>query len=96
MSRQRLTVNLQKAWLVLVLVLLYVPMASVVLASLSDTRYMQFPHKEWTVASYSQALSSYTTTTLHLTSLQIALVVVILAVLIATCGALAFARYDWR
>lgn len=96
MSRQRLTVNLQKAWLVLVLLLLYVPMASVVLASLSDTRYMQFPHKEWTVASYSQALGSYTTTTLHLTSLQIALVVVILAVIIATCGALAFARYDWR
>lgn len=94
--RQRMTITLQKAWLLLVLVLLYVPMASVMLASLSDTRYMQFPHKEWTVDPYRQALESYTTTTLHLTSFRIAIVVVLVSVLIATCGALAFARYEWR
>ena len=41
-------------------------------------------------------MADYTTTTLHLTSLKIALVVVVLSVVIATFGALAFARYDWR
>lgn len=89
-------VSLQKMWLTLVLVLLYVPMASVVLASLSDTRYMQFPHENWTVESYRQALDSYTTTVLHLTSFKVAIVVVLASIIIATCGALAFARYEWR
>ena len=98
MNRQRLrmTITLQKAWLVLVLVLLYVPMASVVLASLSDTRYMQFPHEQWTVEPYREALASYTTATLHLTSFRIAIFVVLVSVIIATCSALAFARYEWR
>lgn len=91
-----MTTTLQKAWLILVLVSLYVPMVSVVLASLSNTRYMQFPHEEWTLEPYRQALTSYTTATLHLTSFWIAIVVVIVSVIIATCGALAFARYEWR
>lgn len=91
-----MTITLQKLWLIFVLALLYVPMASVVLASLSDTRYMQFPHEEWTVEPYRQALASYTTTTLHLTSFKIAIFVVLVSVIIATCGALAFARYEWR
>ena len=95
-GRREMTFSLQKAWLILVLVLLYVPMASVVLASLSDTRYMQFPHDQWTVEPYRQAIASYTTTQLHLTSFKVATVVVLAAVLIATLGALAFARYDWR
>lgn len=94
--RQRITITLQKAWLFLVLALLYVPMASVLMASMSNTRYMQFPHEEWTVEAYGQALASYTTTTLHLTSFRIAFVVVLVSVVIATCGALAFARYEWR
>ena len=94
--RQNFGISLQKAWLILVLALLYVPMVSVMLASLSDTRYMQFPHEEWTAEPYRQALASYTTTTLHLTSFKIAIVVVLASVLIATCGALAFARYEWR
>ena len=95
-QRRSMTITLQKTWLFLVLALLYVPMASVLLASLSNTRYMQFPHEEWTVEAYGQALASYTTTTLHLTSFRIAFVVVLVSVVIATCGALAFARYDWR
>ncbi len=94
--RQSMGVSLQKAWLILVLALLYVPMASVVLASLSDTRYMQFPHEDWTLEPYRQALASYTTTTLHMTSFRIAIVVVLVSVIVATCGALAFARYEWR
>ena len=82
-------------WLSLVLLFLYVPILSVALASLTNTRYMQFPHKEWTLDAYRGALADYTTATLHLTSLWIALVVVVLSVLIATLGALAFVRYEW-
>ncbi len=87
---------LQGAWLLLVLALLYVPMISVVLASLSNTRYMRFPHRVWSTDAYADALASYTTGTLHLTSFKIALVVVVASVVLATFGALAFARYDWR
>ena len=83
-------------WVALVLALLYVPMVSVVLASLSNTRYLRFPHRVWTTDAYAEALGSYTTSELHITSFGIAAVVVILSVLLATFGALAFARYDWR
>lgn len=86
----------QGIWLAVVLSLLYVPIVSVVLASLANTRYMRFPHRVWTADAYADALGTYTTAALHVTSLRVAAVVVLLAVLIATCGALAFARFDWR
>jgi spermidine/putrescine transport system permease protein len=83
-------------WLLIVLAALYIPMLSVVLASLTNTRYMQFPHSVWTLDAYRNALADYTTANLHATSLKIALVVVVLSVILATFGALAFARYEWR
>lgn len=83
-------------WLTMVLLFLYIPIISVALASLTDTRYMQFPHKVWTLDAYRNALADYTTTTLHMTSFRIALVVVVLSVVVATFGALAFARYEWK
>jgi spermidine/putrescine transport system permease protein len=83
-------------WLVTVVVALYIPIMSVILASLTNTRYMQFPHSIWTLDAYRNALADYTTANLHATSLKIAVVVVVLSVLLATLGALAFARYDWR
>ena len=88
--------SVQAAWLLLVLALLYVPIVSVVLASLSNTRYLRFPHRIWTMDAYTEAFGSYTTGVLHLTSFSIAIVVVIVSVLLATFGALAFARYNWR
>ncbi|MBT8080403.1 MAG: ABC transporter permease subunit [Gammaproteobacteria bacterium] len=86
---------LRSMWLLVVLLLLYVPIASVVLASLANTRYMRFPHRVWSLDAYAQALGTYTTANLHLTSLSIAVAVVIVSVIIASFGALAFARYDW-
>jgi spermidine/putrescine transport system permease protein len=83
-------------WLVTVLAFLYVPMLSVVLGSLSNTRYMRFPHEVWTFDAYRNALADYTTGMLHSTSFSIAGTVVLLAALVGTAGALAFARYDWR
>ncbi|MGQ0566171.1 MAG: ABC transporter permease, partial [Gemmobacter sp.] len=83
-------------WVGVVLALLYVPIVSVVLASFANTRYMRFPHKDWTVSAYAEALASPTTWDIHLVSFQIALCTVVLAVVLGTLGAMAFARYDWR
>ena len=85
-----------RLWLGIILMLLYLPILSVVLASLTNTRYLQFPHSDWTLSAYSAAISDYTTTILHLTSFKIAISVVLVSLLLATAGALAFARYDWR
>jgi spermidine/putrescine transport system permease protein len=79
-----------------VLALLYVPIVSVVLASFANTRYMRFPHREWTVSAYHDAWLSPDTLVIHLTSFRIAFWVVVLAVVLGTLGAIAFARYDWR
>lgn len=82
-------------WTGLVLALLYVPIVSVVLASLANTRYLRFPHKVWTLEPYYQALTMDLTYDLQGTSLKIAMSVAIVSVLIAVPGALAFARYRW-
>ncbi len=95
-ARDRLVTSLLALWTVLVLVLLYVPILSVVLASLANTRYMRFPHKVWTLDAYRDALGQYTTAELHLTSLKIAVLVALIAVLLGVFGALAFARFEWR
>jgi len=93
---ERLKTPLLAVWLGLVLTLLYLPILSVLLTSLANSRYMRFPHKVWTLDSYREAIVAYDTATLHATSFKIALAVVILSVIIAVFGALAFARYDWR
>lgn len=98
MNKQAIQIRrtLSGTWLTVLLALLYVPIVSVVLASLANTRYMQFPHRVWSTAAYAEALGSYVTLELHRTSFSIAIIVTVLAVVLATFGALAFARYDWR
>ena len=87
---------LRGLWLTAILGLLYIPIISVVLVSLANTRYMRFPHREWSLQAYSDAFGDFTTWTIHLVSLKMAVSVVLLAVLLGTLGAMAFARYDWR
>jgi len=87
---------LAQMWVVVVLAALYIPIVSVVLASFANTRYMRFPHKDWTVAAYHEAVASPTTWDIHQVSFKIALCTVVLAVVLGTLGAMAFARYDWR
>ena len=87
---------LQAMWLTIVLLLLYVPMVSVVLASLANTHYMRFPHRVWSTDAYTEAFGTYTTAALHVTSFKIAIIVVLVSVVLASFGALAFVRYDWR
>ncbi|MGI9419552.1 MAG: hypothetical protein ACR2RA_17130 [Geminicoccaceae bacterium] len=67
-----------------VLTLLYLPILSVVLASLANTRYMRFPHKVLTLDAYREALGAFDTKQLHLTSLKIASVVVLLATIMVS------------
>lgn len=83
-------------WVGTIVTALYMPIISVILASLANSRYMRFPHKVWTLDAYRGAVADYTTTTLHMISLQIALVVVLISVVLGTIGAMAYARYDWR
>ena len=83
-------------WIVAILAFLYVPIVSVVLASLANTRYMRFPHKVWTLDAYRDALGSFTTWQIHSISLSIAVSVVLIATVLGTLGSVAFARYDWR
>jgi spermidine/putrescine transport system permease protein len=96
MSESRIAPLLRTLWIVAILAFLYIPIVSVVLASLANTRYMRFPHKVWTLDAYREALGSFTTWQIHLISLSIAFWVVIFAVILGTLGAVAFARYDWR
>ncbi|MEM9249529.1 MAG: ABC transporter permease [Pseudomonadota bacterium] len=83
-------------WVIAILAFLYIPILSVVLASLANTRYMRFPHKVWTLDAYREALGSFTTWQIHMISLSMALSVVLASVVLGTLGAMAFARYDWR
>ena len=43
------------AWTGLVVALLYMPIVSIVLASLANTRFMRFPHRVWSLEPYRDA-----------------------------------------
>jgi spermidine/putrescine transport system permease protein len=82
-------------WTGIVVVALYLPILSIVLASLANTRFMRFPHRVWSLDAYREALGLDLTYDLQWTSLKIAACVAVLSVLLAIPGALAFARYQW-
>jgi spermidine/putrescine transport system permease protein len=82
-------------WTAIVVALLYLPIISIVLASLANTRFMRFPHRIWSLDAYREALGLDLTYDLQWTSLKIAAWVAILSVMLAIPGALAFARYQW-
>ncbi len=81
---------------VLVLVLLYLPVIAVTLASFSRKRYVSFPLKDYTTKWYAKAFDSLTISDLISTSLTIALTVAAICVVVGFFGALAYARYPWR
>jgi len=94
-TRQKVTRNLIVLWTVCVLLFLYLPMLSVVLASFSRQRYFRFPVQAWDTKWYDRAFSSLSVRDLFWTSLSVATLVTIFSVVLAFFGALAFARYDW-
>jgi spermidine/putrescine transport system permease protein len=81
---------------ILVLVLLYLPVFAVTLASFSRKRYVSFPIKSYTTKWYEKASESLTIADLITTSLTIALTVAAICVVVGFFGALAYARYPWR
>lgn len=83
-------------WTVAIVVFLYIPIASVVLASFSRKRYFSFPVTQWTTKWYAKAMESLSVRDLIETSLQVALLVTVFSVVLAFFGSLAFARYDWK
>ena len=83
-------------WTGSILLFLYLPMLSVVMASFTKQRYFQFPVKSWDTRWYEKAFTSLSVRDLFWTSLSIATLVTILSVVLAFFGALAFARYDWK
>lgn len=98
MTRKRfnLTRSLIVLWTAAVVVFLYIPIVSVVLASFSRKRYFSFPITQWTTKWYEKAMVSLSVRDLIETSLKVAILVTVFSVVLAFFGSLAFARYDWK
>jgi len=79
-----------------VVVFIYLPTLCITLASLTSSRYFQFPITKFGLDWWRKTFSSIEIRQLLSTSITIALCVTVVAVVIAFFGALAFARYDWR
>jgi spermidine/putrescine transport system permease protein len=84
------------AWALAIALFLYLPSISGAIASLGASRYFGFPVQRWSLDWYEKTFNSLEIHQLLRTSLLIATIVTMVAVVIAFFGALAFARYDWR
>lgn len=83
-------------WTICVLIFLYIPIGSVVLASFAKKRYFSFPVQRWDTVWYEKAMESLSVRDLIATSLSVAVLVTIFSVVLGFLSALAFARYDWK
>lgn len=88
--------RLRSVWLWLVIVVLYVPLLSVGLASISASRFFMFPIREYDLRWYLESLASPQIRDALWTSVALATTVGIMATVLGVFGALAYARYDWR
>jgi spermidine/putrescine transport system permease protein len=95
-KHQRSRHALITAWTVAVIVFLYIPTVCITLASLTASRYFQFPIAKWGLGWWERTFNSIEIRQLLSTSITIALCVTVIAVVLAFFGALAFARYDWK
>ena len=96
MNASRLTRTVLFIYGIAMIAFLYLPLVSVGFASVSQSRYLSFPIKRYSTKWYGEALESSTVSELLLTSLSVALLVTVIALVFAFFGALAFARYQWR
>jgi spermidine/putrescine transport system permease protein len=83
-------------WTIFVILALYLPVACGVLASVGKSRYFTFPIKQYSFDWWARTLDSIEIGQLVRTSLSMAAVVTVVAVVIAFFGALAYARHDWK
>lgn len=93
---QRFRHALTTAWTLSAIVFIYLPIICITLASLTASRYFQFPIARWGTDWWQKTFSSIEIRQLLSTSITIAFCVTVIAVVIAFFGALAFARYDWK
>jgi len=92
----RLRHSIVSAWTAAVIVFVYLPTICIILASLTSSRYFQFPISRWGLDWWTKTLNSIEVRQLLSISITIALCVTVVAVVLAFFGALAFARYDWK
>jgi spermidine/putrescine transport system permease protein len=95
-DRTRTVGRLIGAWTALVVLAIYLPIACGALAGLSKGRYFAFPIPSFSTDWWARTLASFEIGMLVRTSVLIAAIVTVVAVVIAFFGALAFARYDWN
>ena len=79
-----------------VVVFIYLPGVCIALASLTASRYFQFPISKWGFDWWQKTFASIEIRQLLAVSLTIAVLVTVIAVVLGFFGALAFARYEWR
>lgn len=95
-KRNRWIKPLIVAWTLSLVVFMYLPILSGMLASFGNSRYFTFPITRWGFEWWQKTFAALQTQVLLSTSLKIAVVVMIVSVVIGFFGALAFARYHWR
>jgi spermidine/putrescine transport system permease protein len=83
-------------WALSVVVFMYLPALCLLLASSTSSRYFIFPITKWGFDWWQKTFDSFQIRELFKTSISIALLVTVIAVVIAFFGALAFARYEWK
>lgn len=83
-------------YVALIVILMYVPMIVVGLASISRSRFFVFPIRRTDMKWYEDTFSSLQVEEALWTSLYIAFCVALISVVMAVFGALAYARYDWK
>ncbi|MEO1194089.1 MAG: ABC transporter permease [Pseudomonadota bacterium] len=81
---------------IITLLVLYLPLVAVGFASAARARYLSFPIRRYTDQWYIRALESSTVAEVFVTSLKIAVIVMVISLIVGYFGALAFARYRWR
>ncbi len=91
-----LTRRLLSVYIGVILVIMYIPMIVVGLASISKSRFFIFPIRRTSSKWYEQTFDSLQVQESFLTSLTVAGSVALISVILAFFGALAYARFDWR
>ncbi|HEY7750369.1 MAG TPA: ABC transporter permease [Aestuariivirgaceae bacterium] len=93
---QRFRHGLIVVWTLALVLFVYLPIICITLASLTSSRYFQFPIARWGIDWWLKTFASIEIRQLLATSMSIAFLVTIIAVVLGFFGALAFARYDWK
>ncbi len=83
-------------WTLFVILVIYTPIACGALAGLSKGRYFAFPIRAFSTEWWQKTADSIEIGMIVRTSIAVASLVTIAAVLIGFFGALAFARYEWK